>query len=577
MSIKLMSGVLEKTSTKPLNPAGAEPVDAIRVKRGIHWKLLSTMMGLLVSVVFTLTFIGLVLQKNSLESELAKRVELMQANLLERGTAFSRLIESEVENDVAASNFSHIQEVLNQQDYAILMNTEGKAIIHSRHPELEQEKLQDENSRFALEQTALTHREYPEQDAIEFILPIRFGAAPWGVLRLGFSTEALKQEIARSEAEIETTRQRIILLAAGIAGFFIILGSGIVLFISNALSRPLIRLTQSVRALACGNFDGVAHLMGSGTLHRAVTSSSADEIDILAGSFVEMAGEIQRSREQLEEYNHTLEEKVKVRTEELVAAYQKQKELEEDILQESLRLATDIQMGMMSTAFPRFSRQSPVDLYAIMDPAKEVGGDFYDFFYLDECTLLIVIGDVAGKGMPGALFMVMVKTMIRAVAPRYGSPREILAAINPELCRDNDMGMFVTLFLATLDVETGRLIYSFGGHNRPLFLAQEGRAEMITGDAGMVVGIFDDMAFTQQEMHLKPGDGLVLYTDGVTEAMNLDSQLFSDQRLLDLMQDKTGKDAQELVEEVIADVRVHVGEAEQSDDITIMAVRRAFS
>ena len=574
-----MSGLFEKTSATSSNPTGAVPADSIRVKRGIHWKLLSTMMGLLVSVVFTLTFIGLVLQKNSLESELDKRIVLMRANLQERGAAFSRLIEGEVENDVAALNFSHIREVLINHtlelDYTILTNIEGVAFIHSRHPELEQEKLQDEASRYALDQTALTHREYPERNAIEFILPIHFGARPWGVLRLGFSTEALKQEIARSQAEIEATRQRFIMLAGGIAGFFIILGSGIVLLISNALSRPLIRLTQSVRALARGNFDDVIQLMKTGAFRSTEKSSPADEIDILAGSFVEMASEIRCSREQLEEYNRTLEEKVKVRTDELVEAYRKQKELEASILQESLRLACDIQMGMMSTAFPRFAQKSPVDLYAMIDPAREVGGDFYDFFFLDERTLLIAIGDVSGKGMPAALFMVMVKTMIRAVAAGYGSPREILQAVNPELCRDNDMGMFVTLFLATLNVETGRLVYSYGGHNRPVLLQNDGSAQMVKGETGMALGILDDIEFTQQELILNPGDGVMLYTDGVTEAMNTDDRLFSDQRLLELLQDKPGRNADELVETVITAVRAHVGEAEQSDDITIMAVRRA--
>lgn len=575
-----MLGMSEKTSAISLQPTGEEQADPIRVKGSIRWKLLFTMLGLLVGGVFTLTLAGLFLQKQSLESELAKRIDLMRSNLLERGAAFSKLIESEVENDVAAFNFSHIQEVLGnsqQLDYAILTNTDGVVFIHTRHPELQQEKLQGEADRYALEQTVLTHREYPDQNAVEFILPIRFGAKPWGVLRLGFSLEALREEIASSRAEIEAATRHTILLGAGIAGIFIVIGSGVVLLIASALSRPLIRLTQSVRALARGNYDDAAHLLETELPRRAGNAAPTGEIGILAGSFVQMAGEIRRSHEQLEEYNRTLEEKVRVRTAELVEAYRKQKELEDEILQESLRLARNIQMGMMSTAFPRFAKGSPVDLYAMVDPAREVGGDFYDFLYLDKRTLLIAIGDVSGKGMAAALFMVKVKTMIRAVTSGYGSPCEILRAVNPELCRENDVGMFVTVFLATLDVETGRLVYSYGGHNRPVLLGQDGSVEMLTGDTGIALGVFDDIEFTEQELVLQPGAALVMYTDGVNEAMNVDFELFGDPRLLGSLQGKTRENAGELVGSVISQVREHVGTAEQSDDITLIAVRRAPS
>ncbi len=580
LSAAIRKSALKTTATTALGPTGDEPADFARVKGGIRRRLLFTMLGLLVSGVFTLTVVGLILQKQSLESELAKRVELMRANLLERGTAFSKLVENEVENDVAAFNFSHIQEVLShspQLDYAILTNTEGVAFVHTRSPDLQQEKLQGEADRYALRQTGLTHREYPDQNAIEFILPIHFGAKPWGVLRLGFSLETLRQEIANSRAEIEAATRRVVLLGTGIAGIFIVIGSGIVVLVSNALSRPLIRLTRSVRALARGNYDDAAHLLETELPQRMGHAAPTDEIGILAGSFVQMAGEIRRSHEQLEEYNRTLEDKVRVRTEELVEAYRKQKELENEILQESLRLARDIQMGMMSTAFPRFAKGSPVDLYAMVDPAREVGGDFYDFLYLDGRTLLIAIGDVSGKGMAAALFMVKVKTMIRAVTSAHGSPREILQAVNPELCRENDVGMFVTVFLATLDVETGRLVYSYGGHNRPVLLGRDGSVEMLTGDTAVALGVFDDIEFSEQERVLQPGAALVMYTDGVNEAMNGESELFGDSRLLAALRGRTREDASELVDAVISRVRAHAGTAEQSDDITLIAVRRAPS
>jgi sigma-B regulation protein RsbU (phosphoserine phosphatase) len=242
-------------------------------------------------------------------------------------------------------------------------------------------------------------------------------------------------------------------------------------------------------------------------------------------------------------------------------------------LQESLKLSRSIQMGMLSTVFPRFDRQSPVDLYAFMEPAREVSGDFYDFFHLDEETLLIAIGDVSDKGMPAALFMVMVKTLIRAMAKQHGLPHRILEAVNPELCRDNDSAMFVTLFLATLDLKTGRLAYSFGGHNPPLLLAADGGVRMLEGDSGAALGIIEGMPFTEQVIFLKPGDGLLLYTDGISEAMDVHHEEFGEQRLCGLLVGEAGLDAQEMVDAVMAAVRDFTRGAEQSDDITVLALR----
>lgn len=247
--------------------------------------------------------------------------------------------------------------------------------------------------------------------------------------------------------------------------------------------------------------------------------------------------------------------------------------VEQELLQESLKLSRDIQMGMLSTDFPRFRNKSPVDVYGFMEPAKEVSGDFYDFFHLNERTLLLVIGDVSGKGVPAALFMVMVKTLIRAIAKHESEPARILDALNPELCRDNDSAMFVTLFLAALDVATGRLSFSFGGHNPPLLLTRDGDAAFVLGDTGTALGVVEGFPFRQQSLVLAPGDGLLLYTDGITEAMSKDFEIFGEERLLAHVDGQTGKDAQELVEGVLGAVRAYAQGAEQSDDITLLALR----
>ena len=241
--------------------------------------------------------------------------------------------------------------------------------------------------------------------------------------------------------------------------------------------------------------------------------------------------------------------------------------------QESLKLSKSIQMGMLSTAFPRFTQGSIIDLFAYIQPARDVGGDFYDFFHLDEKTLLIAIGDVSGKGVPAALFMVMVKTLLRAIAKQHQFPDQMMGALNPELCRDNDAMMFVTLFIATLDLDTKQLKYSYGGHNRPVYLSNYGEVSLLPGDPGIALGILDEATFSMESMQLNAGDSLLLYTDGINEAMNINYEQYGDDRLCDLLRGCQDNNAQNLVEIVTADVSVFTKGAEQSDDISLLALQ----
>lgn len=307
-----------------------------RPRNSIRWKLLSTMIGLIVGLVVTLTAIELVLQKRSLENELSKRIDLMKANLVERGSALSNLMLTQVENDVAAFNFSHITENLHNTikespslAYGILMNSDGVAFIHTSQPELQQEVLQDESSRYALAQHVLTHKEYPALNVTEFILPIHFGSKQWGVLRLGFTMQELQKEIAHSRADIASTTRDMIASTAAIALLFVLIGSGIVLVISTTLSRPLIRLTESVKELARGNFDLATQLLNENLNSKHADFKAEGEIGELAYSFIEMANEIRHSHYKLEDYNRTLEQKVKERTQELEYANEKLKELDQ--------------------------------------------------------------------------------------------------------------------------------------------------------------------------------------------------------------------------------------------------------
>lgn len=307
-----------------------------RFRNSIRWQLLTTMIGLIIGLVATLTVLELMLQTQSLENELSKRIELMKANLLERGSTMSNLMLTQVENDVAAFNFSHITDNLHSTinespllAYGILMNNDGVAFIHTSHPELQQETLQDDASRYALAQQHLAHIEYPPLNVTEFILPIHFGSKPWGVLRLGFSMQELEKEIARSQADIAAKTRELITSTALIALVFVLIGSAIVLIISTTLSKPLMRLTEAVNELARGNFELATDLLDDRPHGKQARFKAQGEIGQLAYSFIEMANEIRQSQYKLADYNRTLEAKVKERTQELERANEKLKELDQ--------------------------------------------------------------------------------------------------------------------------------------------------------------------------------------------------------------------------------------------------------
>lgn len=251
----------------------------------------------------------------------------------------------------------------------------------------------------------------------------------------------------------------------------------------------------------------------------------------------------------------------------LIEAY-----VEKQRMEEALRLARDIQMSMLPNRFPAFPHRTDFDLHAVIEPAREVGGDFYDFLLLDEDSLGLAIGDVSGKGIPAALFMSVTKTLLRVIASKQSRPEAVLAELNNELCRNNDTGMFVTLFYGILHLRTGALEYSSGGHNPPYVLAHNGAVEPLAKTRGMALGVLEDTAYQSKTFQLQAGDRLFLYTDGVTEAMDRAYNQFSDPRLLDCLTRARGLSPEDLIHGVLGELRRFSSGAEQSDDITALAV-----
>ncbi len=248
-----------------------------------------------------------------------------------------------------------------------------------------------------------------------------------------------------------------------------------------------------------------------------------------------------------------------------------------------LRIAHDIQMEIIPRTFPPFPDRPELDIYAVLEPAKEVGGDLYDFFFVDEKHMYFVIGDVSDKGVPAALFMSAAKTLIKAIATRTFPgpdgksliiPRtdSVLAAVNYELSIENDACMFVTAFCGILNTQTGAVCYTNAGHNPPLLLRKGEKPEFIEENVCTIIGVDEESIFTQAAFKLNPGDTLLLYTDGVTEAKNIHDELYEEDRLHAEVSKYQGTAAEELVNTVLEAVQTFATGAPQADDITILAL-----
>lgn len=250
--------------------------------------------------------------------------------------------------------------------------------------------------------------------------------------------------------------------------------------------------------------------------------------------------------------------------------------VENQKLEETLKMAHNIQMSILPKKFPPFpDKQEFFDIYALIEPAKEVGGDLYDFSMLDDEHLCFAIGDVSGKGVPAALFMAVSKTLLKATASINLHPNEIITKMNDFLSIDNEASMFCTFFCGILNIKTGKIEYSNGGHNPPYILRNDGSFESLTEPVGMALGVMDGLEFTPASTHLEKGEALVLYTDGINEAMNEGFEEYEYRRMEKVFEELNSTMAcHEACNLILADVKKFTGKAPQSDDITLLMVRR---
>ncbi|HVN84036.1 MAG TPA: SpoIIE family protein phosphatase [Candidatus Binatia bacterium] len=242
-------------------------------------------------------------------------------------------------------------------------------------------------------------------------------------------------------------------------------------------------------------------------------------------------------------------------------------------IRRELDIAATIQQSILPQTFPPFPDRRDFDIFAEMIPAREVGGDFYDFFLIDAHRLGFVIGDVSGKGVPAALFMAVSRTLLKSTALQGVAPGECLQSVNSSLCLDNSAEMFVTVLYGVLHTDTGVVEYANGGHNPPYVLRRDGRVEPLAGTGGVVLGALPDLRYASKTATLAPGDGIFLYTDGVTEAMDGRDALYGDQRLESLLAQVGTSAPAPVIRAVADDVKRYADGVAQSDDITTLAVQ----
>ncbi|MFN0159251.1 MAG: PP2C family protein-serine/threonine phosphatase [Bacteroidota bacterium] len=241
-------------------------------------------------------------------------------------------------------------------------------------------------------------------------------------------------------------------------------------------------------------------------------------------------------------------------------------------VQNDLDAAHRIQQQILPQVFPPFPHRNEFSIYAEMHPAKDVGGDFYDFFLIDDSHLGFVVGDVSGKGIPAAIYMAVARTMIKSIASQIPDPAECLSKVNSMLIPESDSRTFVTVFYGVLDTATGVMRYCNGGHNLPFVVKKNAMVVQVEDTPGIFLGKFEFIKFETRELQCSHGDRIVLYTDGVTEAMNETQEMYLEARLLQYLETHRPDVLDMLVRGVIVDVMKYMGKAIQSDDITVLSL-----
>ncbi len=322
--------------------------------------------------------------------------------------------------------------------------------------------------------------------------------------------------------------------------FFLILGGAGAIYQARRITLPLKKMAREIEIISGGEFH----------FELQKLYCTGDEIEVLAKAFEKLTGELDKYVKQATE---NAAEKERIGTE--------------------LKVATQIQADMLPSVFPAYPEHLEFDLYASMTPAREVGGDFYDFFFVDENHLAMVMADVSGKGVPAALFMVITKTLIKNRAKMGGSPAEILSYVNHQLCKGNKEAMFVTVWLAIVDIRTGEGLAANAGHEHPALCDSEGNFKLVTYKHSMVIGMMDNIPISEHKFKLEPGATLFVYTDGIPESEDPENNQLGTDRMLGILNRNPSAEPQSIVGSMSEGIRSFTNGAEQFDDITMLCFK----
>ena len=348
--------------------------------------------------------------------------------------------------------------------------------------------------------------------------------------------------------DVMNTRQTFLItlvgLLAAVAAVFLVT---FLFILRRMVLHPIDLLTQATGDFIQSNEEELA--AGTATVN-VPPIRTGDEVELLADSFRKMEEDM---ISYIREFMKATAEKERIGAE--------------------LNVATQIQADMLPRIFPAFPERQEFEVYATMNPAKEVGGDFYDFFLVDDDHLAVVIADVSGKGVPAALFMVIAKTLIKNHAQNRETPGEVFTQTNAQLCEGNDAGLFVTAWMGVLEISTGKFVYVNAGHNPPLLKRAGGQYEWLKSRPGFVLAGMEGIRYRENTLELLPGDTLYLYTDGVTEATSSAQELYGEERLQAALNEASELPVSQLLPRIKNCIDTFVGDAEQFDDITMLGLQ----
>jgi len=361
---------------------------------------------------------------------------------------------------------------------------------------------------------------------------------PWNwVIGSGVYVDHIYREINRKEQEMLARERQLalqILIFSLLAIIIGVIGSEIA---ANTLSRPLLTMIETMKKVDLESIDSTSlNLTGSREIHE------------LGNIFNRMLVSLHQAIVNLGE---TTRDKEKIESE--------------------LNIARDIQMSIIPKLFPAYPDREEFDLYAIIDTAREVGGDLYDFFFLDDNHLVVAVGDVSGKGVPASLFMAVTQTLLRAKSDVKNKSGKTVTEMNKVLCADNEMMMFVTFFTGILNIKSGQFQFTNAGHNPP-YLIKKDEIEVLEDRHGTALGVMEGQEFSLNKIKLKPGNKIVMFTDGVTEAVDINGAFFGEKRLEELLQKYYDADAKTITKAIFEALKDFIGEAQQADDITLLVL-----